>query len=143
MPRRRHGALVKRAAEPPRSAPRPRRPPHARRRVRPLADRPGHPRRRQPGVRLEAHVRHRLYLPQAATLAPYEGLMVNFTEAAQSAGKPFLASHGATVSVDSSQALRALQFLVGGVKAGWIPREDLGFSSGADAQNELAGTRAG
>lgn len=63
----------------------------------------------------------------AATLAPYEGLTVNFTEAAQSPGGSFLASDGTTVSVDSPQALRALQFLVGGVKAGWIPKQDLGF----------------
>jgi multiple sugar transport system substrate-binding protein len=63
----------------------------------------------------------------AATLAPYEGLTVNFTEDAQAPGGPFLTSDGSTVSVDSAQALRALQFLVGGVKAGWIPRQDLGF----------------
>lgn len=70
----------------------------------------------------------------AATLAPYEGLTVNFTEAAQSPGGSFLTSDGTTVSVDSSQALRALQFLVGGVKAGWIPTQDLGFEE-TQAQN--------
>jgi multiple sugar transport system substrate-binding protein len=63
----------------------------------------------------------------AATLAPYEGLTVNFTEAAQPPGGPFLSADGARVTVDSRQALAALEFLVGGVRAGWIPPQDLGY----------------
>jgi multiple sugar transport system substrate-binding protein len=75
----------------------------------------------------------------AATLAPYEGLTVNFTEAAQSPGRSFLTSNGSTVSVQRAQALRALQFLVGGVRAGWIPKQDLGFEETQAQDAFLAG----
>ena len=76
----------------------------------------------------------------AATLAPYEGLTVNFTEATQSPGSSFLTSHGSEVSVNAPQALRALEFLAGGVKAGWIPRQDLGFEE-TQAQNAFLSGR--
>lgn len=63
----------------------------------------------------------------AATLAPYEGLTVNFAEAVQSAGGSILSPDGTRVTVDSSQALAGLTELVSGVKAGWIPKADLGY----------------
>jgi multiple sugar transport system substrate-binding protein len=75
----------------------------------------------------------------AATLAPYEGLTVNFTEAQQSQGSPFLTPDGPTVTVNSQQATAALQFLVNGIKAGWIPPQDRTYEE-TQAQNAfLAG----
>ena len=75
----------------------------------------------------------------AATLAPYEGLTVNFTEAQQSKGGSFLAGHGSTVTVNSQQATAALEFLVNGIKAGWIPPQDRTYEE-TQAQNQfLAG----
>jgi multiple sugar transport system substrate-binding protein len=75
----------------------------------------------------------------AATLAPYEGLTVNFTEAQQSKGSSFLTPNGSTVTVNSQQATAALEFLVNGIKAGWIPPRDRTYEE-TQAQNAfLAG----
>jgi multiple sugar transport system substrate-binding protein len=57
----------------------------------------------------------------ATQLAPYEGLTVNFAEALQSAGGSIL-SPGGTVTVDSQQASAGLEFLVDGLREGWIPK---------------------
>jgi len=74
-----------------------------------------------------------------ATLAPYEGLTVNFTEAQQSKGGPFLAPDGPRVTVNARQATAALEFLVNGIKAGWIPAADRSYEE-TQAQNAfLAG----
>jgi multiple sugar transport system substrate-binding protein len=61
----------------------------------------------------------------ASQFAPYEGLTVNFATAVQSAGGSIL--NGTKVSVDSPQALAALNFLVSGFKQGWIPRAALNY----------------
>ena len=75
----------------------------------------------------------------AATLAPYEGLTVNFTEAQQSKGSSFLTPDGSTVTVNSQQATAALEFLVNGIKAGWISPKDRTYEE-TQAQNAfLAG----
>jgi multiple sugar transport system substrate-binding protein len=57
----------------------------------------------------------------AGTFAPYEGLTVNFAEALQSAGGSILSPGGTAVTVNSPQALQGLDFLVGGLREGWIP----------------------
>jgi multiple sugar transport system substrate-binding protein len=87
----------------------------------------------------------------AATIAPryglsgygtqfqaYEGLTVNFAEAVQSAGGSLLAPDGA-VTVDSPQAIRALQFLVSGMHAGWIPKAALSWNEESSRQAFEAG----
>jgi multiple sugar transport system substrate-binding protein len=76
----------------------------------------------------------------ASTLAPkygiggyagqflaYEGLTVNFAEAVQSAGGEILADDGRRVTVDSAQAHKGLEFLVRGLRMGWIPQAALTF----------------
>jgi multiple sugar transport system substrate-binding protein len=68
----------------------------------------------------------------------YEGLTVNFAEAVQSAGGSLLSANGA-VTVDSPQASRALQFLVSGLRAGWIPKATLGWNEEASRQAFEAG----
>jgi len=68
----------------------------------------------------------------------YEGLTVNFAEAVQSAGGSLLSPSGA-VTVDSLQAVKALSFLVGGVKAGWIPQAALGWNEEASRHAFEAG----
>lgn len=55
----------------------------------------------------------------------YEGLTVNFASAVQSAGGSILG--GGKVTVDSPQALKALEFLVSGVREGWIPKASLNY----------------
>ncbi len=75
----------------------------------------------------------------AATLAPYEGLTVNFTEAQQSKGSSFLAPNGSTVTVNSQQATAALEFLVNGIKAGWIPPQDRTYEETQAQKQFLAG----
>ena len=73
----------------------------------------------------------------ATQLAPYEGLTVNFADALQSAGGSFL-SPGGTVTVDSPQALAGLDFLVDGLREGWISKGSLGYeeeSSWADFES--------
>jgi multiple sugar transport system substrate-binding protein len=63
----------------------------------------------------------------AGTFAPYEGLTVNFATAVQSAGGSILSPEGTTVTVDSPQALRGLEFLVDGFQQGWIPKVALTY----------------
>jgi multiple sugar transport system substrate-binding protein len=88
----------------------------------------------------------------AATIAPrygldgygtqfqaYEGLTVNFAEAVQSAGGSLLSPSGATVTVDTPQARRALQFLVSGIRQGWIPKATLNWNEEASRQAFEAG----
>jgi multiple sugar transport system substrate-binding protein len=66
-------------------------------------------------------------LGYAGQFFPYEGLTVNFAEAVQSAGGRILSDDGTRPEVDSPQARRGLDFLVRGVRDGWIPRAALGF----------------
>jgi multiple sugar transport system substrate-binding protein len=63
----------------------------------------------------------------AGTFAPYEGLTVDFATAVQSAGGSILSADGTKVTVDSPEALRGLEFLVNGVRQGWIPRVALTY----------------
>ncbi|MEZ0094358.1 ABC transporter substrate-binding protein [Streptacidiphilus sp. EB129] len=57
---------------------------------------------------------------------PYEGLTVNALEAIRSAGGDILDAGGRVV-VDSPQARSGLDFLAGGLRAGWIPQAALGY----------------
>jgi multiple sugar transport system substrate-binding protein len=61
----------------------------------------------------------------ASQFAQYEGLTANFASAVQSAGGSIL--DGTKVTVDSPQALSALDFLVGGLRSGWIPKASLRY----------------
>ncbi|MEW9532772.1 ABC transporter substrate-binding protein [Microbispora sp. NPDC049125] len=63
----------------------------------------------------------------AGQFLPYEGLTVNFAEAVQSAGGSILSSDARRVTMDLGKARTALDFLAGGVKDGWIPREALTY----------------
>ncbi|MDH6490351.1 ABC transporter substrate-binding protein [Streptomyces sp. SAI-127] len=63
----------------------------------------------------------------AGQFSPYEGLTVNYAEAVQSAGGQILTGRRSRPAVDSPADLKALQFLVDGVKEGWIPQEALTF----------------
>jgi multiple sugar transport system substrate-binding protein len=74
----------------------------------------------------------------AGQFAPYEGLTVNFADALQSAGGSILSPSGTTVTVDSPQAQSGLDFLVGGLRDGWIPKSSLTYeeeSSWADFES--------
>lgn len=62
----------------------------------------------------------------AGQLRPYEGLSVNALEAVRSAGGDLLDASGGVV-VDSAQARAGLDFLAGGLRAGWIPKEALEY----------------
>jgi multiple sugar transport system substrate-binding protein len=62
----------------------------------------------------------------AGQLAPYEGLTVNFADALQSAGGSILSPAG-TVTVNSPQAEQGLDFLVDGLREGWIPQASLNY----------------
>ena len=75
----------------------------------------------------------------AATLAPYEGLTVNFAESVQSAGGSILSPDGTEVTVDSPQAVAGLGFLVNGLRQGWIPSADLGYEEVSAQQAFEAG----
>jgi multiple sugar transport system substrate-binding protein len=72
-------------------------------------------------------------------LQAYEGLTVNFAEAVQSAGGSLLSADGSTVTVDSPQAARALDFLVSGLREGWIPQAALGWNEEDSRQAFEAG----
>ncbi|MDJ0340971.1 ABC transporter substrate-binding protein [Streptomyces sp. H10-C2] len=63
----------------------------------------------------------------AGQFLPYEGLTVNVVEAVQSAGGEILSGEGRQVTVDSPAALRGIDFLVRGVREGWIPPAALTF----------------
>lgn len=75
----------------------------------------------------------------AGQLAPYEGLAVNFAEAVQSAGGSILSPDGTTVTLDSRQARAGLQFLLDGLKAGWIPRAALRYDENTSAKAFVQG----
>jgi len=75
----------------------------------------------------------------AGTFAPYEGLTVNFAEAVQSAGGAILSPEGTKVTVDSSAALRGLDFLVNGFRQGWIPKVTLTYEEESAQQAFEAG----
>ena len=64
----------------------------------------------------------------------YEGLTVNFAETVQSAGGSLLSPAGTAVTADSPQARQALQFMVGGLRKGWIPLAALGWNEEASRQ---------
>ncbi|HVT70697.1 MAG TPA: ABC transporter substrate-binding protein [Trebonia sp.] len=63
----------------------------------------------------------------AGQLAPYEGLTVNFADAVQSAGGSLLSPGGTTVTVDSPQAEAGLDFLVDGLRQGWITKASTSY----------------
>jgi multiple sugar transport system substrate-binding protein len=63
----------------------------------------------------------------AGQFQSYEGLTVNFAEAVQSAGGAILTNNGTDVVVNSPQARAGLNFLVGGLREGWIPKAALGY----------------
>ncbi|ETK33810.1 ABC transporter substrate-binding protein [Microbispora sp. ATCC PTA-5024] len=63
----------------------------------------------------------------AGQFLPYEGLTVNFAEAVQSAGGSIISPDARRVTMDLGTARTALDFLVGGVRDGWIPREALTY----------------
>jgi multiple sugar transport system substrate-binding protein len=78
---------------------------------------------------------------QAARIAPryglagyagqfqaYEGLTVNFAEAVQSAGGSILSADGTRVMLNSAAARAGLQFLMSGLRQGWIPQAALGYN---------------
>jgi multiple sugar transport system substrate-binding protein len=72
-------------------------------------------------------------------LQAYEGLTVNFAEAVQSAGGSLLSANATAVTVDSPQATRALDFLVSGLRQGWIPQAALGWNEESSRQAFEAG----
>jgi multiple sugar transport system substrate-binding protein len=63
----------------------------------------------------------------ASQFFPYEGLTVNFAEAVQSAGGAILTDDGTKVAVNSPQARQGLNFLVQGLREGWITKKSLNF----------------
>ncbi|MET8157899.1 ABC transporter substrate-binding protein [Sphaerisporangium sp. NPDC005289] len=63
----------------------------------------------------------------AGQFLPYEGLTVNFAEAVQSAGGEILSPDGTRVTLDLRTAATGLDFLVGGLRQGWIPQESLSY----------------
>jgi multiple sugar transport system substrate-binding protein len=74
----------------------------------------------------------------AGQFAQYEGLTVNFAEAVQSAGGSLLSPNGTVVTVDSPMAEKGLDFLVNGLRDGWIPKASLTYeeeSSKADFES--------
>jgi multiple sugar transport system substrate-binding protein len=75
----------------------------------------------------------------AGQLAPYEGLTVNFAEAVQSAGGSILSPGGNVVTVDSPQAETGLDFLVDGLREGWIPKSSLTYEEESSAADFEAG----
>jgi len=75
----------------------------------------------------------------AGTFAPYEGLTVNFAEAVQSAGGSILSPEGTKVTVNSAKALAGLEFLVNGLKQGWIPKATLTYEEESAQQAFEAG----
>ncbi len=76
----------------------------------------------------------------AGQLSPYEGLTVNFAEAVQSAGGGILTGDGGKVVVDSPQARQGLNFLVQGLREGWIPKKALTFKE-EDTRREFESGR--
>lgn len=69
----------------------------------------------------------------------YEGLTVNFAEAVQSAGGDILSPDGKHVVLNTSQAREGLDFLVSGIRGGWIPRAALSWDENAASAEFDAG----
>ncbi|MEU0948687.1 ABC transporter substrate-binding protein [Streptomyces canus] len=63
----------------------------------------------------------------AGQFLPYEGLTVNTAEAVYSAGGSFLGDEGQRVTVDSAATREGIDFLVRGVREGWIPKAALSY----------------
>jgi multiple sugar transport system substrate-binding protein len=63
----------------------------------------------------------------AGQFLPYEGLTVNYMEAVQSAGGQLVSPDGTRVTMDPVSARAGLEFLVNGVREGWIPQEALSY----------------
>ncbi|GGK85563.1 ABC transporter substrate-binding protein [Sphaerisporangium melleum] len=63
----------------------------------------------------------------AGQFLPYEGLTVNFAEAVHSAGGEILSPDGTKVTLDLRSATTGLDFLVTGLREGWIPQESLSY----------------
>jgi multiple sugar transport system substrate-binding protein len=63
----------------------------------------------------------------AGQFLAYEGLTVNFSEAVQSAGGQILSRDGTEVTFDPAKGEVALDFLLQGLREGWIPKESLSF----------------
>ncbi|GAA3581289.1 ABC transporter substrate-binding protein [Nonomuraea rosea] len=63
----------------------------------------------------------------AGQFLAYEGLTVNFSEAVQSAGGQILSRDGTKVTFDPAKGKLALDFLLQGMREGWIPKESLSF----------------
>lgn len=74
----------------------------------------------------------------AGQLSPYEGLTVNFADAVQSAGGSIL-SPGGSVTVESPQAETGLDFLVDGLRQGWITKSSLSYEEESSAADFEAG----
>ena len=70
----------------------------------------------------------------AGQLSAYEGLTVNFDEVVGIAGGAILTGDGTGVAVDSPQAREGLNFLVGGIKQGWIPTAALTYNEESSRQ---------
>lgn len=82
--------------------------------------------------------RHHMY-GYAGQYKLYEGLTVNFAEAVQSAGGTILSPDGKRVLLNSAQAREGLDFLVGGIRGGWIPRAALNWDENAASAEFDAG----
>lgn len=63
----------------------------------------------------------------AGQFLAYEGLTVNFSEAVQSAGGQILSHDGTEVTLDPAKGETALDFLLQGLREGWIPKGSLSF----------------
>ncbi|WP_246075042.1 ABC transporter substrate-binding protein [Nonomuraea terrae] len=63
----------------------------------------------------------------AGQFLAYEGLTVNFSEAVQSAGGEIVSRDGTEVALDPATGGTALEFLLQGVREGWIPKESLSY----------------
>ncbi|MET9240030.1 ABC transporter substrate-binding protein [Nonomuraea sp. NPDC051941] len=63
----------------------------------------------------------------AGQFLAYEGLTVNFSEALQSAGGQIVSKDGTEVTLDPAKTRIALDFLLQGLREGWIPKESLSY----------------
>ncbi|MGP3914570.1 ABC transporter substrate-binding protein [Nonomuraea sp. 10N515B] len=63
----------------------------------------------------------------AGQFLAYEGLTVNFSEAVQSAGGQILSRDGTEVTFDAAKGEIALDFLLQGLREGWIPKASLNY----------------
>ncbi|MET7338115.1 ABC transporter substrate-binding protein [Nonomuraea sp. NPDC005650] len=63
----------------------------------------------------------------AGQFLAYEGLTVNFSEALQSAGGQIVSKDGTEVTLDPAKTRIAIDFLLQGLREGWIPKESLSY----------------